>query len=76
MSITKEIGYAYPTSIIAKQQGFSDMGCWYLAICDGDKIDLTKDIVFAHPDKFFVLAAAAHHPHEWSAYSMHKGINL
>lgn len=70
---TKCIGYAYPTSTIAKQHGYNKSGCWYLAIGPSMDFDHLRDIRFTAINKSTVLLAAEGFKDlPWDHWSMHE----
>jgi hypothetical protein len=48
---TKELNYAYPSSTIAKQQGFSKDGCYFVTTGDPEGDYSERKIVFASKDR-------------------------
>lgn len=67
---TKNIGYAYATSDIAKHMGFNATGCYFVAVYDDSKPMTAKDVVFASNDKESVLVEADMHVYPVGKYSM------
>lgn len=60
--MTKSIAYAYPTSDTAKEAGFYDSGCHYIAL--GEGWDVKQKTGFS-TDKAAVIKAAEAMPEEW-----------
>lgn len=47
MAITKNIGYAYPTSPLARELGYKSSGYYYLAVYDDARPITRHDVVYA-----------------------------
>jgi len=75
MTITKNIGYAYPTSPLAKELGYGPVGCWYIALYDDDNPIKNNNVCAAAEKRegliSLVPAFAGSHV-AWGKYSMHK----
>lgn len=69
---TKNIGYAYPSSIIANSKGFAKTGCWYLSIQNDDEYFFTGQVVYSSLEKQDVLMDAENYAEPWGFYSMHE----
>lgn len=76
MAITKNIGYAYPTSPLAKELGYNQTGCYYVAVYDDSRAITRHDVCCVAFDKAAVIAMvpsfAGKHV-AWGEYSMYKG---
>lgn len=44
--ITKNIGYAYPTSPLAKAKGLYKSGCYYIAVYDDSRPITEHDVIY------------------------------
>ena len=67
----KCVYYAYPTSSVAKEQGFKN-GCWYLYVGNEHSADNgPTSIVFASEYKREVVKRADDYLVPWGTYSMH-----
>lgn len=67
---TKNIGYAYPSSFIAKAKGYNKVGCYFLAVYDESKPMSVKDIIVASYEKESVKSAANAYDLPYGKYSM------
>lgn len=73
---TKTLGYAYPTSPIAKYMGYNHSGCWYLAVIEELKPIKETDIVYACESKEKAIGMVKQClpiELEWDTYSFYKG---
>jgi hypothetical protein len=68
--ITKNIGYAYATSPIAKKMKMSGTGCWFLALYDDSKPMSVKDVIMAATNKEAVICAAEQYNAPYGTYSI------
>lgn len=75
MAITKNIGYAYPSSQMAKMLDFGKSGCHYLAIYDDAKPVKYSDVYFAHKSLDAVIERGNQgtEAEPWGKWSMYKG---
>ena len=72
--ITKNIGYAYPSSQLANMLDFGKSGCYYLALYDDSKPLNHNDVYFAHKDMQTVKDYSKSYTNlSWGKYSMYKG---
>jgi hypothetical protein len=71
--ITKNIGYAYPSSQLAKMLDFGKSGCYYLAIYDDTMSVKYSDVYFAHKNLGVVVERANQGTEQepWGEYSMY-----
>lgn len=67
---TKNIGYAYASSPIAKHMKMNNTGCWFVAIYDDSKPMQEKDVVFASVSQLAVHDVAKLHDYPFGKYSM------
>lgn len=76
MAITKNIGYAYPYSQLAKGLGYNQTGCYYVAVYDDSRAITRHDVCCAAFDKAGVIAMVPSFVGKhaaWGEYSMYKG---
>lgn len=69
---TKTIGYAYPTSPLAKDLGYNESGVWYIAVYDDSKPITVHDVVYASVSKNNVDTAVNHFAPEDMAYGAYS----
>ena len=75
MTITKTIGYAYPSSPIARAKGYNTSGCWYIAIYDESRPLSENDIAYAafyKRDVMLMVPVVVSNHVKWGHYSMHN----
>lgn len=67
---TKNVGYAYPTSDIAKHMDCIKTGCYFLAVYDDSKPMDVDDIIIACNDKMVLKGIADDYEMPYGTYSM------
>lgn len=76
MATTKNIGFAYPTSPLAKELGYGQSGCYYVAVYD-DLLPITRNDVlyacFTLQNVVYMVPSIVPDGLEWGIWSMYKG---
>lgn len=75
MSITKNIGYAYPSSPLAKELGYNKTGCYYVAVYDDSRAITRHDVKHAcyALSVSVQIIKSVYRELEYGRYSMYKG---
>ncbi|MGZ8887999.1 MAG: hypothetical protein ACXW1D_00405 [Halobacteriota archaeon] len=66
----KNVGYAYPFSLIALHKGYNKMGCWFVSIDEGAAFEV-ENVIFASESKMEVLEYADKRKEVYGTYSQH-----